>query len=121
MKSRERFLWGIVFIVLVCGFASVVWTAEQTQAPRHTETTNESHQEYCSKEAEETLWQRTECDPVAAFTAMLVLFTAVLAVISTIQIRFLIRADKTSEAASIAALKTAETAIVQAAHMDRSR
>jgi hypothetical protein len=52
---------------------------------------------------------------------ILFLFTAVLAVISTIQIRFLIRADKTSEAASIAALKTAETAIVQAAHMDRSR
>jgi len=60
------------------------------------------------KEDRKSFWERTTDDPVAAFTAALVLFTAVLAGVSMIQVRFLIRADETARIAATAAKRSAD-------------
>ena len=66
---------------------------------------------YCSAEAEtaeekpaEPLWQRTTADPVAFYTFVLACFTGALVIVSAVQIRFLIRADKTATKVANAAL-----------------
>jgi hypothetical protein len=48
-------------------------------------------------------WQKTTCDPVAFFTLVLALFSALLVAVSSIQIHYLIRADTTARNAAIAA------------------
>jgi hypothetical protein len=58
----------------------------------------------------ENIWQRTMEDPVAFFTGLLALFTLLLVLISSIQIGFLIRADRTSARNS----KAAENAAIAA-------
>ena len=53
----------------------------------------------------ETLWQRTFDDPVAFYTFVLSVFTGLLAIVSSIQIRYLIKADRNAaESAKIAKL-----------------
>jgi hypothetical protein len=54
----------------------------------------------------ETFWERTESDPVAAFTGVLAVFTLALVVVSAVQIYFLTLADKNSRAAAEAAIES---------------
>jgi hypothetical protein len=56
------------------------------------------------------IWSRTWDDPVAFYTFVLGIFTAVLAVVAIAQIRFLIRADRTARIAALAADRSARTA-----------
>jgi hypothetical protein len=53
-----------------------------------------------------TFWERTESDPVAAFTGVLAVFTLALVVVSAVQIYFLTLADKNSRAAAQAAIES---------------
>lgn len=57
------------------------------------------------------IWQRTWDDPVAFYTFILSIFTGLLAVVSTFQIIFLIKADKTARIAADAASLNAKAAI----------
>jgi hypothetical protein len=67
----------------------------------------------------ETFWQRTTDDPVAAYTAVLAIFTAALVGVSAIQIFFLIKADKTAAVSAEAALKAAKAAI-ESSYLERA-
>ena len=58
-----------------------------------------------------TIWERTWDDPVAFYTFVLGIFTALLAVVSAIQIGFLIEANKTARRAAEAADLSARAAI----------
>jgi hypothetical protein len=62
----------------------------------------------------ESFWQKTETDPVAAFTGTLAIFTFALVVISAVQIYYLNRSDKTARLTAEAALKAAEASQLQA-------
>jgi hypothetical protein len=57
------------------------------------------------------LWRRTFEDPVAFYTFVLAVFTAVLAIVSGTQIAFLIKADKTARISSHAAKTAADAAV----------
>jgi hypothetical protein len=68
----------------------------------------------------ETLWQRTVNEPIALYTAALTVFTALLAGVSTIQFRYVIRADRTAAIAANAALATAQAIGTQNTHIQQS-
>ena len=57
---------------------------------------------------EQTLWDRTQNDPITLYTSMLTLFTAVLALFTIFQGRFLVKADRLAEKTS----KNAELAMI---------
>lgn len=56
------------------------------------------------------IWERTWDDPVAFYTFVLSIFTLLLAIISALQMRFLIRADRTARIAADAAKRSADAA-----------
>lgn len=56
-------------------------------------------------------WRWTTAEPVALYTAVLSFFSGVLVVVSFVQIRYLIRADKTARISAIAANLSARAAI----------
>lgn len=55
-----------------------------------------------------TLWNGTIHDPIAFYTATLTVFTGLLAVVSAIQFRYVIRADRTATIAARAAAASAD-------------
>jgi hypothetical protein len=57
-----------------------------------------------------TFWEKTTNDPVATFTAVLALFTVVLAVVSIVQIYFLTRADLNARISAKASLRATKIA-----------
>jgi len=69
--------------------------------------------QYCSdydtgnNDGSKTVWQRTTGDPVAFFTFVLAVFTAILSIVSIAQGYFLFRADNTARKAAEAASLTA--------------
>jgi hypothetical protein len=54
----------------------------------------ETQTHYCSENNQQTWGERFRCDPVADFTALLALFTAILGGVAIIQIDFIRRADQ---------------------------
>jgi hypothetical protein len=112
----------MTILIAVTGFAvvgSVVWSSSQATAQN----------EYVSKPNVDTdagadkqqptktiwqrlfiIWDRTWDDPVAFYTFVLGIFTALLAIVSGTQIYFLTRADKTARITAEAAKKSAEIA-----------
>ena len=82
----------------------------------HAELDNRPHQNAQGKaeehngEGDASLWIKTEKDPLAVYTLLLVIFTAVLAGVSGFQIYFLSRADKTARISADAAKTSADAA-----------
>jgi hypothetical protein len=104
------------------GFAvggSFVWAIDQPKYEQHisnaeTHATGSADQHQPAKTFGQRLsaiWERTWDDPVAFYTFVLGIFTALLAFISLIQIGFLFRTDKTSRIAANAADLNARAAI----------
>lgn len=57
----------------------------------------------------EDLWHRTLTDPIALYTLLLAIFTAVLSGVAVAQIFLLLRGDKTARIAALAAKEAADT------------
>jgi hypothetical protein len=98
--------------LVACAAAGM--TSESSQPPPQTQNVKEPNtqsdeapnEQKIAKSAWERLsiiWNRTWDDPVAFYTFVLSIFTALLAVISAVQIAFLFRADKTARMAAEAA------------------
>lgn len=85
---------------------------------RHAE--KEAKSETNSKDYWEALWQRTANDPIALYTGALTIFTALLAGVSAVQFRYVIRADRTTTIAANAALATATAIGTQNTHIQNS-
>jgi hypothetical protein len=121
MITRTVLLW-IIFAGVV-GFAfggSFVWSFQQpaqTQNVHNTDTptngaTNDHQPAKPLRQRLSVIWERTWEDPVAFYTFVLGIFTALLAIVSATQIYFLIRADKTARISADAAALNAKAAIV---------
>ncbi len=107
--SRVQIALLLALLLGVLGLAALaVRSSQQTHNPSYGERTEEAEKGDHGKEDRKSFWERTTDDPVAAFTAALVLFTAVLAGVSMIQVRFLIRADETARIAATAAKRSAD-------------
>ena len=112
--------WRLLQIaaVLVCLsalFWASYWIAKRTHPPAHGQTSSERHHDAEDKNTDEkpneSFWQRTTNDPVAAFTACLTLFTAVLATVSIVQFYYIIRSDRTARITAEAAKRSADSLI----------
>jgi hypothetical protein len=79
--------------------------------PGRCEAENHAYPSASSEEPPKTFWEKTADDPVAAFTAMLTAFTAVLATVAIIQIYFLTKSDENTRIAAEAAKTSAEAAL----------
>lgn len=102
----------LTLLLGIFGLASIaVRSSQPTHDPSCGERAEEAEGYDCKKEKRKSFWERTTDDPVAAFTAVLGLFTAVLAGVAVIQVRFLVRADETARAAAIAAKRSADALI----------
>lgn len=64
-----------------------------------------------NKQPAESFWDRTWSDPLDLYTLLLAVFTGALVIVSAVQIRFLIRADKTAKISADAAYLSARAAI----------
>jgi hypothetical protein len=106
----------------VMGFAlggSFVWAIDQPKYGQHinnaeTHTVsgaNEHQPPQTLRQRLSAIWKRTWDEPVAFYTFVLSIFTALLAFISLIQIGFLFRTDKTARVAANAADLNARAAI----------
>jgi hypothetical protein len=104
----------MALLVAVMGFAvvgSVVWSP---QAPAQNEYVGKPNAGTDKQQPTKTIcqslsiiWDRTLEDPVAFYTFVLSIFTALLAIVSATQIYFLTRADKTARITAEAAKKSA--------------
>jgi hypothetical protein len=107
--------FAILWIVYAATFAFVVgavfsWSMKPAQQDQHyqqNETTAKPDQKGDQQHQAKSLWERTWDDAVALYTAVLTVFTGLLAVISGVQIGFLIQADKTARKSAIAATRAA--------------
>jgi hypothetical protein len=79
-------------------------TAEQAQ-------THAACEQFQNRPEEGGFWEKTRSDPVSFFTAWLVVFTAVLAVVSFVQIYFLNRTDETARISANSAKTSADSLI----------
>jgi hypothetical protein len=95
----------ILMLIALLAFPSEPQRHENSNASQHQAEFKTEH-----LDAPETLWQRTFEDPVAFYTLVLSIFTAVLAVVAIVQIRFLARADETAGISAEAARKSADVA-----------
>ncbi len=120
MLTRIAILWAIFAAVM--GFAvggSTVWSFQtplQSQKQSYASDTAPAHS--ADHEPTKTLrnrlskiWARTWDDPVAFYTFVLSIFTGLLAVVSAVQIGFLIRSDGTARRSADAATLSAKAAI----------
>jgi hypothetical protein len=110
-----RFVWPL-FAALI-GFAlggslvaAIPPPQDQHVQPTDAKAGEDSEQHHVAKTFRETLsiiWDKTWDDPVAFYTFVLSIFTALLAVVSGAQIAFLLRADKTARLSAEAAIQAA--------------
>jgi hypothetical protein len=96
-------------VVLLAGaMFLVIWINNFTAGPQSTQSNHyqraeKSNTDYCSDNYPDSWGKRLRCDPVADFTGLLALFTAVLAAVSWIEIQYLRRAEtRSGELADIA-------------------
>jgi hypothetical protein len=117
LKARQ--IWAIV---LLLGLASGLAWLDSSQHPPHenaigaaqNHAANAPQQQQPAKTLGERftiIWNRTWDDPVAFYTFVLSIFTGLLAVVSAIQIGFLIRSDQTARIAAEAASLNARAAV----------
>jgi hypothetical protein len=89
-----------VTLMLAAIFASSPY-ARDSHDGHATENQTQTNTEH--NDAPETLWQKTIAEPVAFYTFVLSIFTAVLATVAIAQIRYLARSDETARIAADAA------------------
>lgn len=94
-------------IIVGAIFASAIY-----REPAYDGSDNNTHTSNRSEPG--SFLEKTENDPVAVFTAVLALFTLVLAAVSIVQISFLTKADKTGRLAALAAKRAANAATLNA-------
>ncbi len=113
MKPLVNLAQTIVLTLLVISIFALAEIAvrQPTQQPQQSIFSESTKTKQPSKEKEKPFWVRTVDDPVSLFTAILVAFTGVLAVVSVIQIRLLTRADETAKIAANAAMLSAQAVI----------
>src|SRR6202035_4014094 len=100
--------------VMAFALGSSLFSILPTNQPSHTEQADCAPNGACDKErAPKSLWERvtiiwdrTFDDPVAFYTLVLGIFTALLVAVAGIQIRYLIRTDKTARISAEAAKKS---------------
>ena len=102
---------------MVFGFllASVIWalgivaqSPQPTQPPSQNQRASHTTNEASKGEDEKSIWKPS--DPVSLYTLVLAFFSGALVIISAIQIRFLILADRTARISAIAARRAANAA-----------
>jgi hypothetical protein len=117
LKARQ--IWAIA---LLLGLASGLAWLDSSPHPPHenaisaaqSHAANAPQQQQPAKTLGERftiIWNRTWDDPVAFYTFVLSIFTGLLAIVSAIQIGFLIRSDKTARIAAEAASLNAKAAV----------
>lgn len=118
MDVFQRWLFWPLFAAII-GFAiggSFVWAIDHPNDQQHISQANPAadtngDQNQPSKtfgKALSIIWDRTWDDPVAFYTFVLAIFTALLASVASVQIFFLIRADKTARTSAEAAQAAAK-------------
>ncbi len=100
----------ILLLAVTLGLASFA-VRQPAQGPQQDERGASAQQEQHTQEGKESLWHPSTYEPITALTVALVVFTAVLAVVAIIQIRFLARADETARIAANAAKRSADALI----------
>jgi len=111
-RVLEQAIWLVVFACFMAGFLATVWySSQQSPHAEHSYTANTNARSDASyAEKIEAVWKRTFEDPVAFYTLVLSIFTGSLAIISIVQIGFLIRAEETSRKTAQAAKDSADAA-----------
>jgi len=121
-SKATRVLLTVLRVVVCIGFTGAVgfeiWSADQC----HQSQNCGSYQAPSATSKEHSfdfaLWY--PADAVGLYTMVLAIFTGALVVVSGWQGYFLLRADRTARTAADAALTTANTAIIQAGHLESS-
>jgi len=114
-----KFLLGA--IVAISLNLSVVPAQSKPHPQPHQASQTSTNKAAINSEAHsESFWVKTVDDPVAFFTFVLSIFTAVLAGVSITQIIFLIRADRTASITAGAAKDSADAAVAQAKISERA-
>ena len=108
-----REMWRILPLAgALALFCTAWWFADRTVHPKPEGPNQHAQKEAApKKDGEEywkALWKRTTDDPIALYTATLTIFTALLATVSAIQFRYVIRADRTAAIAANAAAESAD-------------
>ncbi len=117
MLKKLAFL--LPLMLLFCALADTSWSSEQqpqnqyckTSEPQSNCTPQRDNPTKIWRERLSIIWNRTWDDPVAFYTFILSIFTALLALVSVFQIGFLMSADKTARLAAQAADLSARSAI----------
>jgi hypothetical protein len=121
MLGRAR--QAIPLVLLACVvlfFVNEIWRGtKNAHQPSHHYGANQTRNEYQANNIFSAWWNWTTDDPVAFYTSILSLLTAVLVGVSFIQIRFLTLAEITARRAAIAARRSANAARKSAEHIPR--
>jgi hypothetical protein len=101
--------WSAAFL------ASAIWalgfvflSSQPPQPPSQNQSASHAPNETSKGENEKSIWKPN--DPVSLYTLVLAFFSGALVIISAIQIRFLILADRTARISAIAARRAANAA-----------
>lgn len=100
----------VAAIVLIVALAGMVVSSQQPLKIGHQETAEKNNQKYEAENDNKTLWDTWFPDSISIFTLFLVVFTAVLAFASIIQLNFLNRAERISANIAQAAKNSADAA-----------
>ena len=125
MRTRRLYGWGsaALLISLLLFYANEIWRSSGS-APKLIDN-HPSHYYQHSRDANNifeafrdgiiTFWGWTIRDAISFYTSLLAFFTLALVTISTIQIRYLIKAERTARLTARAALRAAAAAKTQTA------
>jgi hypothetical protein len=104
------------FVGLVIGFGFGDWSAlsQPSQSPKQEQTTQQVEKK---TDTERSIWKPD--DPVSLYTLVLALFSGLLVTVSIVQIRYLIRADRTARITAEAAKD--QTVLTRQAMVDTQR
>jgi hypothetical protein len=115
-KRLQIIVAATLLVAFLCFYANEIWrsSTRETHFPR-----KQRHAEHVQYESQREnmfidLWKWTTGDPVSFYTSAVAFFTCALVIVSAIQIRFLIRADRTARISAIAAKQAANAASSQA-------
>lgn len=111
--QQKRLLILLVTLISVL-FFSAIYSIKQPEGPAQTQSEYKYSETGQKSEAHETYRQWLTKDAASFFTFILALLTAVLAVVSVVQIFYLRRSDDTARRTADAALKAADAAYKQA-------
>jgi hypothetical protein len=110
MLGTFRWTALVAAIVLIISIAGAVVSSQPSLEPRQEQPTEANHAEQKNEKEAKTLWDRWFPDPISFFTLWLVVFTAVLAFVSIVQLNFLNRAERIAADSAKAAKDSADAA-----------